>query len=460
MPNAACSTDADLSARAPGPAPASATGDRDGGEAARDGGAARGESASHAECSARGQSATAGRDADANVIAVARDEFESLLRGCAGLTAPKPLEERLSDLLVQVRRLVHAQAGAMYVVHQGRLRFICSQNDADPHKCHVAESISYRPWAPLKGITLAIDANSLSGYVALTAAPLNIPNVREIPGDAPYRFNADVDLKTGFITRSVLGVPLIEPDSGVLGVLQVINRLGPAGAVLPFAPRDVQIVTAIASMAAMTITNSQLNEDLLRSHMDTILRLSTAAEYRDGDTGQHIRRMSCYCEAIARQMGATHEWARRLLCASPMHDVGKIGIPDAILMKPGPLSAEERRIMQSHTVIGARILDAGDSELLQMACRIARGHHERWDGAGYPDGLRGDATPLEARIAGVADVFDALTNRRVYKPPFTVEAAFEMMQTDRGKHFDPDVLDAFTAAEENVRAIYEAYQPA
>jgi putative two-component system response regulator len=182
---------------------------------------------------------------------------------------------------------------------------------------------------------------------------------------------------------------------------------------------------------------------LEQAHEETILRLSIAAEYRDDDTASHIQRMSTYSEALARRMGLTDEQIVLVKRASPMHDVGKIGIRDAILMKPGKYTPEEFEEMRSHTIIGARILQGSASELLQVGEVIALNHHEKWDGSGYPNGLSGASIPLVARIVSLADVFDALTTRRCYKPPFTVEVALEIINQGIGTHFDPNVVQAF-----------------
>jgi putative two-component system response regulator len=183
---------------------------------------------------------------------------------------------------------------------------------------------------------------------------------------------------------------------------------------------------------------------------ETIRRLSRAVEYRDEETGGHTERMSRYCAVLARRAGLD---AESLRVASPMHDVGKVAVPDDILLKPGRLTPEERRQMELHTVIGYEILSGSGSALLELAATIAWTHHEKFDGSGYPRGLVSSAIPLEGRAAAIADVFDALTSDRSYRPAFTVEAALEMMREERGRHFDPELLDLFFDAIEDVIAI-------
>lgn len=385
-------------------------------------------------------------------VAVEPGEFDALLRVCANLTAPQELEELLGSLLREARQLVHAQAGSLYVVEQQQLRFVCRQNEARVKD--VSESLPSHSAA-----AVPLSSESLAGHVAVTGRPLNIPDVYKIPETSPFRFDTTYDEASGYRTKSMLAVPLCGRDEGVAGVLQVINRLGDGGRVDAFSERDMLILTSLGAVAAVSLRNARLHDELRRSHMDTIVRLATAAEFRDGDTGEHIRRMSCYCEAIARKLGMGREWARQVLLASPMHDVGKLGVPDAILGKPGPLTPEERAIMQQHTTIGAKILENAENDILRMARDIALSHHERWDGKGYPHGLAGEHIPLAARIASVADVFDALTNARVYKPPFPLPKAFEMIREGRGTQFDEACVDAFVAIEDDVRSIHEAYQP-
>jgi len=185
------------------------------------------------------------------------------------------------------------------------------------------------------------------------------------------------------------------------------------------------------------------NRELQSAYHDTIHRLVLAAEYKDEDTGDHIVRMSRYSALIAEELGLPDKEAQDIFYAAPMHDVGKIGIPDNILMKPGKLTDEEFDRMKTHTSIGAKILADSRADILQLAQQIAISHHEKWNGRGYPQGHAGEKIPLAGRIVGLADVFDALTSKRPYKVPYPVEVAVNIIQKERGEHFDPDVADAF-----------------
>jgi putative two-component system response regulator len=182
--------------------------------------------------------------------------------------------------------------------------------------------------------------------------------------------------------------------------------------------------------------------ELEMSQAEMLERLAQAAELRDDETGDHVRRVGDLAARIARAMGLDHGFSEMLRRAAALHDVGKIGIPDDILRKPGALSADERARMNTHTTIGAQILAGGRSELMAMAHRIAVAHHERWDGRGYPQGLRGESIPHEARIVAVADFFDALTHDRPYRPAFPVSETLAMIEREAGQHFDPEVARA------------------
>jgi putative two-component system response regulator len=191
---------------------------------------------------------------------------------------------------------------------------------------------------------------------------------------------------------------------------------------------------------------------------ETIFRLARAAEFRDPETGAHILRMANYSCIIADKLGWDAERNDILLLAAPMHDVGKLGTPDHILLKPGKLTPDEFEIMKKHAPIGWEILKDSSSPILTLAAEIALTHHEKFDGSGYPNGTEGMDIPISGRIVAVADVFDALTSERPYKEAWPIERALEFLQQGRGIHFDPDCIDAFIGAEEAVLAVRDRYQ--
>jgi len=194
-------------------------------------------------------------------------------------------------------------------------------------------------------------------------------------------------------------------------------------------------------------------EEINHSKIEMVKRLGRAAEYKDNETGMHVLRMSHYCHVLALACGMTLEDADTLREAAPMHDIGKIGIPDAVLLKPGKLDPEEWEVMQAHVNIGVDILgDTSGSKLLEMAADVAQFHHEKWNGKGYPNGVSEESIPLVARIAAIADVFDALTSERPYKQAWSVERTIELLKEEKSNHFDPNLVDLFI---ENLPEILE-----
>ena len=210
----------------------------------------------------------------------------------------------------------------------------------------------------------------------------------------------------------------------------------------------------------VALRTKQLNnalEQLRDASLDTIFKLTAASEFRDNETGTHIKRMSHYSAHIAQKMGLKSKTVETILYAAPMHDIGKIGIPDKILLKPGKLDTKEWEVMKKHTTIGVDILKGSNIGFVRMGETIARTHHEKWDGSGYPYGLKGSKIPLAGRIVALADVFDALTSTRPYKEAFSIEKANRIIFEERGKHFDPDVVDAFFFAQDAILKIKETY---
>lgn len=191
--------------------------------------------------------------------------------------------------------------------------------------------------------------------------------------------------------------------------------------------------------------------ELEKARLEILQRLARAAEYRDDETGEHTRRVGRLSATLARSLGLGDEQVELLRIAAPLHDVGKIAVPDRVLLSPRPLTDEEFETMKEHTTVGGELLGGSDSELLEKAAEIALTHHERWDGEGYPRGLSGEAIPLSGRIVAVADTFDALTHARPYKEAWSVERAIEELESGRGRQFDPEAVDAFVAVAPDLR---------
>ena len=215
--------------------------------------------------------------------------------------------------------------------------------------------------------------------------------------------------------------------------------------------QDIQLMTYARDI-------SLSHDNLKHAYLETIHRLVIAAEYRDEDTAMHLKRMSSYSAIIAKKMGLSDKEADLIIYASPMHDVGKIGIPDNILFKSDKLTPEEFEIIKTHCSIGARILAGSKSEVIQMAEQIAISHHEKWNGEGYPYGLKGEDIPLFGRIIALADVFDALTTKRSYKLAFSNDKAYRIIRDGEGKHFDPQVVDGFFCGLDEIVAICKKFQ--
>jgi putative two-component system response regulator len=231
----------------------------------------------------------------------------------------------------------------------------------------------------------------------------------------------------------------------------------------PFSPPI--IIQRVKNHLALYNQNRELEtkvtertEELQLSRQEIVTRLGTAAEFKDNETGLHVKRMSRYSYLIAKEMGCDEEWSHQLLIASPMHDVGKIGIPDAVLLKPGKLDPEEWEIMKSHCHVGARILEDSDSKLLKFSAIIAKTHHEKWNGNGYPQGLTKSEIPLEGRIVAVADVFDALTSVRPYKKAWDVEKTVNHIKEESGEHFDPNVVAAFVSVLPEILDVKDSFK--
>ena len=204
-----------------------------------------------------------------------------------------------------------------------------------------------------------------------------------------------------------------------------------------------QMERMVLDFGRMYQERNEALQEVARAHHDALLRLSRAAEYRDDDTGVHIVRIGYLAWALALRLGQRRPYAALLRKAAPMHDIGKIGVPDGVLKKPGSFTPEERAVMNQHPAIGAEILGRSRIPLFQLAAEVALSHHERWDGTGYPSRLAGEAIPLSGRIVAVVDFFDALTMDRCYRPAFSDAKAIEMLRAERGRAFDPRVVDCF-----------------
>ena len=362
----------------------------------------------------------------------------------------------LDKLLAEARKIGHADAGTIYLVEGDMLVFAHTQNDTLFPGSAAARHNYLNARIP-------ISPHSIAGYVASTSQSLNIADVRELPEDLPFSFNRAFDNANGYRTVSMLTVPIVNRLGKVIGVMQVINSMQD-GIKSPFTQRMEESIERLAVQSSIYIERGIMTHEL-------IMRMfRTSALRDDSETTGHVQRVSSLSAELYRAWAEKHDFAEddirckqgNIKLASILHDVGKVGIPDAVLHKNGRLNDEEFEIIKKHTAYGAELFDTFTGELDEMAHNISQHHHQKWDGSGYtgsPDvpRLKGTDIPIEARIVAVADVYDALVSRRCYKEGWTPEAAREQLRTDAGSHLDPELVDIFLGMNDIVSAIYARF---
>jgi len=366
------------------------------------------------------------------------------------------LDVLLERILTTARGVVNADAGSIYIVEDGQLAIKYSQNDTLTKRLKPGQKLIY------SFFRIPINEATISGFAALHGQSINVPDMYAIPPEKPYSFNTKFDEQSGYKTVSTLTFPLQANNGRILGVLQLINATDAEGTIIPFSEEDQAFLSHFASTATMAIQRTQMTRDIL-------MRMIKMAEMRDPkETGAHVNRVGAYAaeiyEAWARRHGQNEDEINKgkdtLRVTAMLHDVGKVGISDTILKKPGRFDEAERKIIQSHSQIGARLFPDDNSEVDTMAREIALRHHENWDGTGYPGfidvetgqkekgnrkkrALKGEEIPLHARIVALADVYDALSCHRVYKEAWTEEKVHTTIREERGTKFDPEIVDIF-----------------
>ena len=404
-------------------------------------------------------------------------KLQQLLEMNQEIEQVKDLDVLLEKILTVARKLTKADAGSIYVItDEGLLQFNHSQNDTLQGKLEAGKKLIYNTFS------LPINHQSISGYVASTGETLNIPDVYHIPtGEVPYGFDRSYDKKSNYRSQSMLTIPLKNNQDKAIGVMQLINAQNAAGEVIPFPEDDIPLIRVFANSAAMALERAQMTRAI-------ILRMISMAELRDPkETGTHVNRVGAYSaelyEAWARRKGLEEEtignYRDILRMAAMLHDVGKVGIRDEILQKPGRLNNEEYETMKQHVLMGAKLFLNTQSEFDEIAGQIALNHHERWDGTGYPGhvdpgnggapipgyetaegkarGKKGEEIPIFGRIVAVADVYDALSSKRAYKDAWDEKDVLNELRKGAGKHFDPEMIDAFLACLDMIRSIGERY---
>jgi HD-GYP domain-containing protein (c-di-GMP phosphodiesterase class II) len=380
----------------------------------------------------------------------------------------KDVDTILDKILYESRRFANADAGSIFLVDNNSLIFSYVQNDT-LFKGESSNAALYHNFA------IPISEQSIVGYAAKTRKALVIDDAYELDPTLPFAFNKSFDEKSGYRTTSMLTIPLIAQESRLVGVMQLINARNDMGRVGPFSSDAQTYIPLFCNNASVAIERGIMNREL-------ILRMMQMAELRDPtETGAHVQRVGAYCAEIygtwaARRKHSAKEIKRardNLRLAAMLHDVGKVGISDNILKKPGKLTDEEFDAVKWHTINGARLFKNQTSDLDTMSSDIALCHHEKWAGGGYPgkvvpglwspdarmgESLSGEDIPLAARICAVADVYDALSSPRSYKDPFPDEKCLAILEKDAGTHFDPEVVEIFVEIFDVIKAIRDKFK--
>jgi HD-GYP domain-containing protein (c-di-GMP phosphodiesterase class II) len=395
------------------------------------------------------------------------DNISEILKINETISQIKDVDSLLDRVLLEARAITNADAGSIYLLKRGKLTFEYVQNDTLMKKDRSSNRYLYTKQE------IEINNNSISGYVASNKKPLVIDDVYKLKDNVPFTFNRSFDQSASYHTQSMLTVPLITGSDKITGVLQIINAMNKRGKVIPFSKEDEILVSLLANQAAVAIERAKMTREI-------ILRMIKIAELRDPrETAPHVNRVGAYSIEIYQQWALKHNIPEKeirkmkdiLRIAAMLHDVGKVAITDAILKKKGPLNEKEFDYMKLHTVYGARLFRDSNSDWDDMATEIALNHHEKWDGNGYPGhienifsddvsigkGKKGKEIPLTARIVGLADVYDALMSQRAYKDSWGEKEVLNYIETEKGKHFDPELVEAFMDIYDVIQAIREKY---
>jgi HD-GYP domain-containing protein (c-di-GMP phosphodiesterase class II) len=249
-----------------------------------------------------------------------------------------------------------------------------------------------------------------------------------------------VDKRTGYHSKAMMVVPFRNNDGDIIGAYQAVNKLTEAET---FTSKDLDYLTLAASYAGKSLESVQLHHEIEETQREIIFTMGEIGESRSKETGNHVKRVAEYSYLIAQGLGMDQDECDLIKMASPMHDIGKVAIPDAVLKKPGKLDEEEFKVMQSHTDIGYGLLKNSSRKILKTAAILAYQHHEKWNGKGYPQGLKAEEIHIYGRITAIADVFDALGSERVYKAAWELDRILNLFKEERGHHFDPQIVDVF-----------------
>jgi len=395
------------------------------------------------------------------------ERIKLLLQITENLNHNKDLDSLLDNILYEARKFTNADAGTIFLVEGDKLKFSYFQNDTLAKRENSINKFIYTVFE------IPIDEKSIAGYVALSGKPLIIDDVYKINDKVPYSFNSYFDQIFNYKTVSTLTVPLITSRQNVVGVMQIINSMDKKGNIKPFNEEDQMFVSFFANNASVAIERAKMTREI-------VLRMIKMAELRDPkETGNHVNRVASYSIEIydrwAKKKGIPLKEIKKfkdnLRIAAMLHDVGKVAISDTILKKKGKLTEKEREIIKLHTVYGARLFENSVSDMDILSREVALNHHEKWDGTGYMGhidnifsdnlkpgkGKKGEEIPLSARIVALSDVYDALISDRVYKEKWEERSVLEYISEQKGKHFDPEIVDSFFEIYDVIKAIRKKY---
>ncbi|WP_409345679.1 HD domain-containing phosphohydrolase [Paenibacillus sp. MBLB4367] len=293
----------------------------------------------------------------------------------------------------------------------------------------------------VKGIRIPLGAG-LVGHSIATGTPIFIDDayLNEEFKNVLEKGALSTDRETGYRTKALLVVPFRNNDGEIIGAYQAVNKLTASGT---FSDIDLTHLTLAASYAGKSLESVMLHEEIEATQREIIFAMGEIGESRSKETGNHVKRVAEYSYLLAIGLGMNEEEAELLKMASPMHDIGKVAIPDSILMKPGKLTEEEFKLIQAHTEIGYNLLRNSKRHIMKTAAIVAHQHHEKWNGKGYPQGLKQEEIHVYGRITAIADVFDALASDRVYKKAWELDRILQLLAEERGQHFDPRLVDVF-----------------
>jgi hypothetical protein len=382
-----------------------------------------------------------------------KEKILDLLKITEDINHINDIDSLLDRVLTEARFFTRSDAGSIYLVNGKKLSFEYVQNETLMSRDPSGNRYLYQKKE------MPLDTGSLAGFVALTRQPLCIGDAYCLGPEVPYCFNRSFDLQSDYRTCSILTVPLVTSRDRIIGVMQIINPQDRRGNIVPFSAEDQLMVTYFAFHAAIAIEKAKMTREM-------ILRMINMAGLRDPrETGAHVNRVGAYSIEIyqrwARERAIPMEQIKKtkdlLRIAAMLHDIGKIGVSDAILKKQEELTPDEFEQVKQHAEYGFRLFRETTSEWEEMAAQVALYHHERWDGSGYPRKIKGEKIPITARIVALADVYDALVSRRSYKKSWEEPDILRLVREEKGRHFDPGVVDAFLAIYDVIKAIQEKY---